>query len=225
MKFKAGDEVNTPWGEGIVDRVDPDCDRDPPLQYYVKHSRGAGWHEEGELEPIQPKPATIKTTNDKLRKAFEERRILWRERAEQGETEISLTEPAKEPVPGRFYRTRDGSKFKFLMKATKSYLYESQTRCYGEPEFFVYEFERPYHRYLDGKTYDEDIVGEWTEAITLPSLEIKRWAVVCNEKGPGMDRGEVVCIFPSYERAHNHCGLGSEIVELTGTLPERKQGN
>lgn len=179
MKFKVGDRVKCPWGDGIVGRVDSNCDRDPPLQYYVAHGLGAGWHEESELTQVQPEP--------------------------------------QEPVPGKFYRTREGCKALYIGRSSNgSYVYEY--------DGYLRQHQLPYQfRAEAGYTCMADIVGEWVDV--LPTVEIKQWVVVDNQS---KSRGIVWSVHDSRENAersitsHEKPTDYFEIVELTGVLPERK---
>ncbi len=180
MKFKVGDRVKCPWGDGIVDRVAPDYDRDPPLSYYVKHGRGAGWHEGAELELVQ-------------------------------------SEVAKEPVPGKFYRTRGGDKVFYVGNSlNNSFVYQ------GADDGIFVPYDLPF-RYTDDEfTGDRDVVGEWAEETKLPSLEIKRWAIITAVDDKWHPRGRVIDVCASHDKALDivkEYETDLEIVELTGVIP------
>lgn len=141
------------------------------------------------------------------------------------EYDLELVQPeAQEPVPGRFYRTNNGDKIFYVGKSKNDYfIYQ---RSDGEYEEYAHPF-----KYLfddDDKSY-MDIVGEWVDEVTLPAVEIKRWAVVFAKDTKEGKRGESLSIHTNVNSAHiflNKLGedmFDCEIVELTGTLPERKQ--
>jgi hypothetical protein len=137
--------------------------------------------------------------------------------------EVSLPDVAKGPIPGKYYRTRSNYKLKFIAKASSCYLYEHEDAYDG---FNIYEFDGPY-RYTSAYENVNDIVGEWVDEVTLPEVLIKRWAVVLSkDNDKGYSRGNIYEICDSAEDAEtcliNWDDSGHEIVELTGTLPERK---
>ncbi len=122
-----------------------------------------------------------------------------------------------EPIPGQYYKNRDGIKVLYIGKGRHNvYYYENQSGDIALP------FERPYH-YHKNCNHNYDIVAPWTEPTvreTLPAIEIKRWAVV--EKD-----GEVISIHgcPGYalSRIPEHERFVTKfVVELTGTLPARE---
>lgn len=78
-----------------------------------------------------------------------------------------------------------------------------------------------------------ELIQEWVDEVTLPAVKIKQWAVVYSKFVPDIvsrNRGEIFTIFTSPE-GHKaaadillqYPNIPLEIVELTGTLPERKQ--
>jgi hypothetical protein len=133
---------------------------------------------------------------------------------------LELVQPEEqEPVPGRFYRTVGGDKAFYIgVDKHKNHLYEID----GE-----------YRKYLDSTTSCSasrfDIVGEWVEEVVLPAIEIKRWAVIFAKDTDEGKRGEFLSIHTNVNSAQTFLDkLGTdkinfEIVEFTGTLPERKQ--
>lgn len=137
--------------------------------------------------------------------------------------ELIQPEP-QEPLPGKFYRTRDGDKVFYVGKSKNDYF------IYQEADGEYEEYAHPFKYLFDADdTSCMDIVGEWTEETKLPSLEIKRWAVVFAKDAKEGKRGESLSIHTNVNSAHiflNKLGedmFDCEIVELTGTLPERKQ--
>lgn len=120
---------------------------------------------------------------------------------------LELIQPeVQEPVPGKFYkRAGNGEKLKFLMKA-KYWLYEAE-------DGHILKYNPP------------PTLEPWVDEVVLPAVEIKRWAIVCVEDGITYGRGKVIAEFDTKTRAESYGATGEylEIVELTGTLPERKQ--
>lgn len=143
------------------------------------------------------------------------------------EDELELIQPKpQEPVPGKFYRTVNGQKLKYITETARYYLYEET----NTQELFKYNTPFVYNTNGDA---DWGIVGEWVDEVTLPAVKIKQWAVVYSKFVPDIvsrNRGEIFTIFTSPE-GHKaaadillqYPNIPLEIVELTGTLPERKQ--
>lgn len=135
--------------------------------------------------------------------------------------ELAQPEAAKEPLPGRLYRTRVGRKVLCVGKSIESWVYEevlTET---------LLRYDLPF-KYVDGISIsDRDIVGEWTEETKLPAVEIKRWAVIFAKDTDEGKRGESFSIHTNIKSAQtflDKLGVGKvnfEIVELTGMLPER----
>ena len=129
--------------------------------------------------------------------------------------------PLKEPVPGKFYKTRFGLKLLYVgMGNLDRFVYQ-------EEDGYVKQYVLPFHYFDDRSESALDIVGEWMEETKLPSLEIKRWVVVLDNNFKEIKRGEVIGSYSSYDNAKTAIGWKNEdatyeIVELTGTLPERK---
>ena len=155
--------------------------------------------------------------------------VKWddQSRAAYKEIELELVQPeaAKEPdpkgpIPGKYYRTKGGDKAFYI--------------GIDVHKFHLYEIDGEYYRYLDLITSCDDsqfnIIGEWTEETKLPSLEIKRWSLICNEDYKHWKRGEFRFADNSVQEIEKVLNVYVEkeerkyweIVELTGTLPERK---
>lgn len=141
------------------------------------------------------------------------------------ELELIQTE-AQEPIPGKFYRTRGGLKLLYVgMGNLDRFVYQ-------EEDGYFNNYVLPFNYFDDRSESALDIVGEWVdspesqiEEVTLPAMEIKRWAVVFTKDGKFIRRGDVVCICSSFVDAVHRaaeCEEHVEIVELIGTLPERK---
>lgn len=151
--------------------------------------------------------------------------VMWdnRERNAYKELELVLAKEEavsnklpSEPVPGNYYRTKDGRKVYFIGKSIKGvYLYE-------DPDNDWLEYTRPFQYWQQDDDDFYDIIAPWTDP--LPAMEIKRWAVVCVV---GEERGYAAWTFPSEHQAKEKrdsysCPADYEIVELTGTLPARE---
>jgi hypothetical protein len=144
-------------------------------------------------------------------------------RCSEEDLELVQPEVVKEPVPGRFYRTRDGSKMQYVGKAGDIWVYCDA--AYVQKS--LVQYDEPY-KYISGDTRPFDIEGEWVDV--LPAMEIKRWAVVyILDNGMAWRRGDKIPFqddFYSLLAAQNFIAKQGnpeelEIVELTGVLPER----
>jgi hypothetical protein len=124
-----------------------------------------------------------------------------------------------EPIPGQYYRTRDGFKLLFIGKGKDYFYYESR------PENGALCFVHPYQYHKNG-SHDYDIVAPWTEP--LPAMEIREWALVFREdiSDGAVKRGKRYAFCDSLKDANSmRCASiykdKLEIVELTGTLPAK----
>jgi hypothetical protein len=118
-----------------------------------------------------------------------------------------------EPIPGKYYRTEDGSKVFYVGK--DKYNFDVYQKSLGE-----------YLKYTDGttccKTSDLNIASEWVDEVILPAVEIKRWAIVRTTPYKGLWRGYVRSVGDNKKTLESDKQEDEEIVELTGTLQERK---
>lgn len=139
------------------------------------------------------------------------------------EDNLELIQPeVQNPIPGKFYRTRCGDKLRFLIKGIKEYVYEDE-------DGIILSYVTPikYSEYSPDREMLNDIVGEWTDEIVLPVVEVKRWAIVLTIDSVGHKRGEVMttCADKQFleDSFKQDLKLGVvALIELTGTLPERK---
>jgi hypothetical protein len=141
--------------------------------------------------------------------------------------ELELIQPeVQEPVPGKFYRTREGNKLMFVGKTLKNkYLYDSK-----KDGLWVFDTRTTVNK---DSPFRCDIVGEWVdspESQVLPAMEIKRWSLICNKDYGRWKRGEFRFADNSIQEIEKVLNVYVEkeerkyweIVELVGTLPERK---
>jgi hypothetical protein len=126
--------------------------------------------------------------------------------------EVRTNQLPPEPIPGQYYRTKDGFKLHFIGKGKYVYYYENGT---GDSK---YTFDRPYH-YHKNCDHDYDIIAPWTEP--LPAVEIKRWAIVRTMPYKGLWRGYVRSVGDNKKTLELDKQDDEEIVELVGTLPVR----
>ena len=133
------------------------------------------------------------------------------------EYELELIQPEAtslppDPIPGNYYRTRDGDKIHFVGQ-TKRGVY-----LYDDIDGDIREYARPFQYWTDDSD-NYDIVAPWTDEAVLPAVEIKRWAVISRKDS------FILKYYTSLVEAK--VGLSGlkgdyEIVELVGVLPERK---
>jgi hypothetical protein len=137
------------------------------------------------------------------------------------DTEETVSKLTPEPIPGHYYRTRDGEKILYIGRDLgKHYLYQRMDLNYSL-------FSRPFNCFYESAgEQPNDIVAPWTDP--LPAIEIKRWALV-RRKGEFEDevRGTFILSLDSKEEAESVLNSrldaeNYEIVELTGTLPARE---
>lgn len=156
-----------------------------------------------------PFPVYALNSQQATRTFTEDGHVFFNEGADYLDLVELVKEPEPEgPIPGKFYkRAGNGEKVKFLMKA----------------QYWLYETENGgIFRYEQAPT-----LAPWEDS--LPAVEIKRWAVIFAKDTKEGKRGESLSIHTNVNRAHTFLNkLGEdifdyEIVELTGTLPERKQ--
>jgi hypothetical protein len=140
------------------------------------------------------------------------------------EENLELIQPeTQEPVPGRFYRTKGGSKMQYVGKAGDIWVYCDT--AYVQKSLVKYD--EPY-KYISGDPWPFDIVGELVDV--LPAMEIKRWSLICNEDYKHWKRGEFRFADNSVQEIEKVLNVYVEkeergyweIVELTGTLAARK---
>jgi len=121
-----------------------------------------------------------------------------------------------EPVPGQYYRTKGGDKFKFLAKGIRLWIYEDK-------DGYIALFKSTAYNFISMSSTN-DIIAPWTDP--LPAVEIKRWAVVLDTRS--QYRGAVDRTFESLEEATRQLnGYYKDkpyytLVELVGTLPSRE---
>jgi hypothetical protein len=218
-KFKVGDRVSRSVGCDVLGVIEHIRDgREYP--YVVKCTDGSrGVYMGSELVPVKEETVSeVRTSmNDKP----------------------DVLPP--EPIPGQYYRTRHGLKLEFLGKLSRWYFYESADYDYHPVNVYdTHPYEAQEH---DGGPNDHrswDIIAPWTEppvGKVLPSLEIKRWAVVqvmdkrveygyagghTDEGFDDIKRGTVLKINSDINYLKRNLKDGEEIVELTGTLPARE---
>jgi hypothetical protein len=134
------------------------------------------------------------------------------------EVDIELIQPEapkapdpKGPIPGKFYRTRDGEKIMFVGLAIDGEYF------YQDTSLEIRGYSLPFTYTDDGFTDGSDIVGEWVDV--LPAAEIKRWAIFSRKDN------YVLKYFDSEADAKNAQLVGNlEVVELVGILPPRNAG-
>ena len=190
MKFKVGDRVKFNM---IITGVDG-------VGKVVRVDAGCA--------AIPPLPYYIRDDND-----FN----WWWCREDELELVEAAKEPAqKEPIPGKFYRTRGGLKLLYVgMGNLDKFVYQ-------EEGGYFKNYVLPFNYFDDCSESAGDIVGEWTEETKLPAVEIKRWAVV-NKDGSDVFAGlfrsktKADVMLSTLDKSEQY-----EIVELIGTLPERK---
>jgi hypothetical protein len=151
---------------------------------------------------------------DRIQRRAEDSKIKEREEKVRRNFNLTDNKLPPEPVPGQYYRTKDGRKVYFIGKSIKGlYLYEDLDNDW-------LEYTRPFQYWQEEGDNFYDIIAPWTEP--LPEMEIKRWAVVysVNHGVNGRHkRGGVVTVQGSKSQAEKCLVYNSEIVELTGTLP------
>jgi hypothetical protein len=137
----------------------------------------------------------------------------------------AVTNLPPEPIPGQYYRARQGFKIFFIGKGQDYYYYETLA------ENCIYCFSNAYQYTKDGGSHPWDIIAPWTEP--LPAMEIKRWGLVVSATNPRLSkvlaqtRGDILEVFESKEKAETELleyatPEDIEIVELVGTLTPKE---
>lgn len=135
-----------------------------------------------------------------------------------------VQEPVVEgPIPGKFYRTRGGDKVFYIGKDNYGYcIYQGING-----EYLRYQTA---YLYYDKTTDINDVVGKWVDTSlsqVLPAMEVKSWGLVVTTEWAHRPRGfvysaanDTTCFYQVYAKEIKEGVF--KIVELTGTLPERK---
>jgi hypothetical protein len=227
-KFKVGDRVSRSVGCDVLGVIEHIRDgREYP--YVVKCTDGSrGVYMGSELVPVKEE-----TVNDLERKEFIARFNHSTNLNKLSDSKETVSKLPPEPVPGHYYRTREGNKLMFVGKTLKNkYLYDSK-----KDGLWVFDTRTTVNK---DSPFRCDIVGEWVdspESQVLPAMEIKRWAVVqvmdkrveygyagghTDEGFDDIKRGPVLKINSDINYLKRNLKDGEEIVELTGTLPARE---
>jgi hypothetical protein len=200
MKFKVGDRVRYKNNDiGSVEYIS----KNTTTVYFIKCDRTVGSSENGHI--------VYAAMEDELQSLESGPELGTLEYV--GAWTAKGTPAPKEPIPSKFYRTRDGDKVLYLGKDKHDYF------IYQDDAGAFLDYERPF-KYLFNDDSCMDIVSEWVDEVVLPAIEIKRWVVV-------YERSTVLSWHASKEEAQvninkNFGADKKEIVELTGVLPERK---
>ena len=212
MKFKVGDKVERKnCGVHDTGTVELVMDKSLSHPYEVRFVGGIGvrWSREDELELVEGD-----RVQPEVKLGPVDSFAAWTGKS---------TPAQKEPIPGKFYRTRGGDKTLYVGKNRYGLsIYENSSGEYMH-------YRTPTQYYVSVINID-DIVGEWVDEVVLPAVEIKRWSLICNEDYKHWKRGEFRFADNSIQEIEKVLNVYVEkeerkyweIVELTGTLPERK---